>query len=123
MGAKQTKGCSLPGSAGSGSSSSSSSPQGPLSASRRRILPSRERGNFLASLVVRSSEKFGKGAGGSLPPYHRRIVLIQDMLRMVKQGRHEEATDLLKYLRQVRRWDLSRDLGRGGGTTDTLQQQ
>ncbi|XP_034276976.1 leucine-rich repeat-containing protein 75A [Pantherophis guttatus] len=100
MGAKQTKGCSLPGSAGSGSSSSGS-PQGPLSAGRRRILPSRERGNFLASLVVRSSEKFGKGSGGgSLPPYHRRIVLIQDMLRMVKQGRHEEATDLLKYLRQ-----------------------
>uniref|UniRef100_A0A8C6X1T9 Leucine rich repeat containing 75A n=1 Tax=Naja naja TaxID=35670 RepID=A0A8C6X1T9_NAJNA len=100
MGAKQTKGCSLPGSAGSGSSSGSS-PQGPLSASRRRILPSRERGNFLASLVVRSSEKFGKGSGGgSLPPYHRRIVLIQDMLRMVKQGRHEEATDLLKHLRQ-----------------------
>lgn len=112
MGAKQTKGCSLPGSAGSGSSSSSSSsPQGPLSAGRRRILPSRERGNFLASLVVRSSEKFGKGSGGgSLPPYHRRIVLIQDMLRMVKQGRHEEATDLLKYLRQVRGWDRSWDL-------------
>ncbi|KAM6463550.1 leucine-rich repeat-containing protein 75A [Liasis olivaceus] len=98
MGAKQTKGCSLSGSTGSGSTSS---PQGPLSASRRRILPSRERGNFLASLVVRSSEKFGKGAGGGgLPPYHRRIVLIQDMLRMVKQGKHEEATDLLKHLRQ-----------------------
>ncbi|XP_034995895.1 leucine-rich repeat-containing protein 75A [Zootoca vivipara] len=94
MGAKQTKGCPLPG-----------SPQAAASAARRRMLPSpRERGDFLASLVVRSGEKFGKGGGGGggggLPPYHRRIGLIQDMLGMVKQGKQEEATDLLKHLRQ-----------------------
>ncbi|CAI5795175.1 Hypothetical predicted protein [Podarcis lilfordi] len=95
MGAKQTKGCPLPG-----------SPQAAASAARQRMLPSpRERGDFLASLVVRSGEKFGKGGGGGgggggLPPYHRRIGLIQDMLGMVKQGKQEEATDLLKHLRQ-----------------------
>ncbi|NWV26632.1 LR75A protein, partial [Origma solitaria] len=44
-------------------------------------------------------EKFGRG-GGSLPPYHRRICMIQDMLLLVKQGRQEEATELLKNLRQ-----------------------
>ncbi|XP_061460672.1 leucine-rich repeat-containing protein 75A [Rhineura floridana] len=86
MGAKQTKGCPPPAS--------------PQTAARRRMLPSRERGDFLASLVVRSSEKFGKGGGGGLPPYHRRIGLIQDLLGMVKQGKQEEATDLLKHLRQ-----------------------
>ncbi|KFW86421.1 Leucine-rich repeat-containing protein FAM211A, partial [Manacus vitellinus] len=35
-----------------------------------------------------------------LPPYHRRICMIQDMLGLVKQGKKEEATELLKNLRQ-----------------------
>nr|XP_020657324.1 leucine-rich repeat-containing protein 75A [Pogona vitticeps] len=58
MGAKQTKACGPlpPGSA---------VPGGPLSPRLRRgLLPSRERGgDFLASLVMRSGEKFGKGGG------------------------------------------------------------
>ncbi|XP_027546901.1 leucine-rich repeat-containing protein 75A [Chiroxiphia lanceolata] len=88
MGTKQTKGCQ-PGSAGE------SSP-----AHHRKKVPPRERGDFLASLVVKSGEKFGKGGGSSLPPYHRRICMIQDMLVLVKQGKQEEATELLKNLRQ-----------------------
>ncbi|NWI96290.1 LR75A protein, partial [Pitta sordida] len=88
MGTKQTKGCQ-PGSAGE-------SPPG----HHRKKVPPRERGDFLASLVVKSGEKFGKGGGSSLPPYHRRICMIQDMLVLVKQGKQEEATELLKNLRQ-----------------------
>ncbi|NXE39211.1 LR75A protein, partial [Ptilorrhoa leucosticta] len=88
MGTKQTKGCQ-PGSAG----------ESPAGHHRRKAAP-RDRGDFLASLVVKSGEKFGKGAGGSLPPYHRRICMIQDMLLLVKQGKQEEATELLKNLRQ-----------------------
>lgn len=90
MGTKQTKGCQ-PGSAGE-------SPP----AHHRKKVPPRERGDFLASLVVKSGEKFGKGGGSSLPPYHRRICMIQDMLVLVKQGKQEEATELLRHLRQVR---------------------
>lgn len=89
MGTKQTKGCQ-PGSAG----------ESPPGQHRKKAAP-RERGDFLASLVAKSGEKFGKGAGPSLPPYHRRICMIQDMLLLVKQGRQEEATELLKNLRQV----------------------
>ncbi|XP_064022051.1 leucine-rich repeat-containing protein 75A isoform X1 [Pogoniulus pusillus] len=88
MGTKQTKGCQ-PGSTGE-------SPQ----AHHRKKVPPRERGDFLASLVVKSGEKFGKGGGSTLPPYHRRICMIQDMLVLVKQGKQEEATELLKHLRQ-----------------------
>ncbi|NWV12013.1 LR75A protein, partial [Ptilonorhynchus violaceus] len=89
MGTKQTKGCQ-PGGAGE-------SPPG----QQRRKGPPRERGDFLASLVAKSGEKFGKGGGGGgSPPYHRRICMIQDMLLLVKQGRQEEATELLKNLRQ-----------------------
>lgn len=88
MGTKQTKGCQ-PGSA-------DESPPG----QHRRKVGSRERGDFLASLVAKSGEKLGKGAGPGLPPYHRRICMIQDMLLLVKQGRQEEATELLKNLRQ-----------------------
>ncbi|XP_065587922.1 leucine-rich repeat-containing protein 75A [Cyrtonyx montezumae] len=87
MGTKQTKGCQ-PGSAG----------ESPPAHHRKKTSP-RERGDFLASLVVKSGEKFGKGAG-SLPPYHRRICMIQDMLGLVKQGKQEEATELLRHLRQ-----------------------
>lgn len=89
MGTKQTKGCQ-PGSAG----------ESPPAHHRKKTSP-RERGDFLASLVVKSGEKFGKGAG-NLPPYHRRICMIQDMLGLVKQGKQEEATELLRHLRQVR---------------------
>lgn len=91
MGTKQTKGCQ-PGSAGE-------SPP----AHHRKKGPPRERGDFLTSLVVKSGEKFGKGGGSSLPPYHRRICMIQDMLVLVKQGKQEEATELLRHLRQVSR--------------------
>ncbi|XP_035199086.1 leucine-rich repeat-containing protein 75A isoform X1 [Oxyura jamaicensis] len=87
MGTKQTKGCQ-PGSAG----------ESPPTHQRKKASP-RDRGDFLASLVVKSGEKFGKGAG-SLPPYHRRICMIQDMLVLVKQGKQEEATELLRHLRQ-----------------------
>ncbi|NWH97790.1 LR75A protein, partial [Tichodroma muraria] len=90
MGTKQTKGCQ-PGSAG----------ESPPGHHRKKVAP-RERGDFLASLVAKSGEKFGKGAGPSLPPYHRRICMIQDMLLLVKQGKQEEATELLKNLRQGR---------------------
>lgn len=63
-------------------------------------MPARDRGDFLASFMVKSSDKFGK-SGGNVPPYHRRICMIQDMLLLVKQGKQEEATELLKHLRQV----------------------
>uniref|UniRef100_A0A8C2THY8 Leucine rich repeat containing 75A n=1 Tax=Coturnix japonica TaxID=93934 RepID=A0A8C2THY8_COTJA len=87
MGTKQTKGCQ-PGSAG----------ESPPAHHRKKTSP-RERGDFLTSLVVKSGEKFGKGTS-SLPPYHRRICMIQDMLGLVKQGKQEEATELLRHLRQ-----------------------
>uniref|UniRef100_A0A8D0GA33 Leucine rich repeat containing 75A n=1 Tax=Sphenodon punctatus TaxID=8508 RepID=A0A8D0GA33_SPHPU len=89
MGTKQTKGCQPPG--------AGDSPQS-HNASSRRKMAARERGDFLASFMVKSSDKFGKG--GSLPPYHRRISMIQDMLLLVKQGKQDEATELLKHLRQ-----------------------
>ncbi|NXG13126.1 LR75A protein, partial [Grallaria varia] len=88
MGTKQTKGCQA--------GSAKESPP----AHQRKKVPPRERGDFLASLVVKSGEKFGKAGGSSLPPYHRRICMIQDMLVLVKQGKQEEATELLKNLRQ-----------------------
>ncbi|XP_068766140.1 leucine-rich repeat-containing protein 75A isoform X1 [Struthio camelus] len=87
MGTRQTKGCP-PGGPGE-------SPPPPP----RKRLPPRDRGDFLASLVAKSGEKFGRG-GGSLAPYHRRVCLIQDMLLLAKQGKQEEATELLRHLRQ-----------------------
>ncbi|CAM4650355.1 unnamed protein product [Lepidochelys olivacea] len=90
MGTKQTKGCQPPG--------AGESPQSHNPGSRKKM-PARDRGDFLASFMVKSSDKFGK-SGGNLPPYHRRISMIQDMLLLVKQGKQEEATDLLKHLRQ-----------------------
>lgn len=52
MGTKQTKGCQ-PGSTG----------ESPPAHHRKKTSP-RERGDFLASLVAKSGEKFGKGARG-----------------------------------------------------------
>ncbi|XP_039364057.1 leucine-rich repeat-containing protein 75A [Mauremys reevesii] len=90
MGTKQTKGCPPP---GAGESPPSHNP------GSRKKMPARDRGDFLASFMVKSSDKFGK-SGGNLPPYHRRISMIQDMLLLVKQGKQDEATELLKHLRQ-----------------------
>ncbi|XP_053130485.1 leucine-rich repeat-containing protein 75A [Hemicordylus capensis] len=81
-------------------------PASPAATAARRRMPSggQERGgggDFLASLVARSGEKLGRAAGGSLPPpYHRRVGMVQDLLGMVRQGKQEEATDLLRHLRQ-----------------------
>nr|XP_056721260.1 leucine-rich repeat-containing protein 75A [Euleptes europaea] len=93
MGAKQSKGCAAAAAGGGGGAS----PPG-VPCPRRRAAPRERGGELLASLVARPGEKFAKGGG--LPPYRRRIGMIQDMLRLLQQGRHDEATDLLKHLRQ-----------------------
>lgn len=72
--------------------------------------PRRERPDFWASLLLRAGDKAGRaGAGSGLPPYHRRVGMVQELLRMVRQGRREEAGTLLQHLRQV-----SAGRGRGG---------
>ncbi|KAM4700744.1 leucine-rich repeat-containing protein 75A [Discoglossus pictus] len=91
MGTKQTKVCQA-------SSAGGDSPQHPPGA--RKSTPARERGDFWSSLGLRSGDKFGRNGAGSLPPYHRRIRMIQDMMLLVRQGRQEEATELLRNLRQ-----------------------
>lgn len=62
--------------------------------------PRRERPDFWASLLLRAGDKAGR-AGSGLPPYHRRVGMVQELLRMVRQGRREEAGTLLQHLRQV----------------------
>ncbi|XP_075053929.1 leucine-rich repeat-containing protein 75A [Mixophyes fleayi] len=91
MGTKQTKVCQA-------STAGGESPQHPPG--HRRGTPARERGDFWSSFGVKSGDKFGKSGSGSLPPYHRRIRMIQDMMLLLKQGRQEEATELLRHLRQ-----------------------
>ncbi|XP_030779143.1 leucine-rich repeat-containing protein 75A isoform X2 [Rhinopithecus roxellana] len=61
--------------------------------------PRRERPDFWASLLLRAGDKAGR-AGAGLPPYHRRVGMVQELLRMVRQGRREEAGTLLQHLRQ-----------------------
>lgn len=85
MGAKQTK------AAGQEAGAS------PQSAGWRRT-PTKERGDILASLMLRSGDKLR--SSGTPPPYQRRIGMIQDMMLMAKQGKHDEATEMLKTLRQ-----------------------
>ncbi len=84
MGAKQTKG-QEPGGA---------SPQH----SWKRT-PTKERGDILASLMLKSGDRLNRG--GTPPPYQRRIGMIQEMMVMAKQGKQDEATEMLKTLRQV----------------------
>ncbi|XP_056415089.1 leucine-rich repeat-containing protein 75A [Hyla sarda] len=91
MGTKQTKVCQA-------SSAGGESPQQHPPGSRRST-PARERGDFW-SFGMKSGDKFGKNVSSNLPPYHRRIRMIQDMMLLVKQGRQEEATELLRHLRQ-----------------------
>ncbi|XP_006641196.2 leucine-rich repeat-containing protein 75A isoform X2 [Lepisosteus oculatus] len=87
MGTKQTKG---------GGPESGESPQhGPASWKRT---PTKERGDIFASLVLKPGERFGKGA--TPPPYLRRVGMIQEMMAMAQQGKQDEATELLKNLRQ-----------------------
>lgn len=75
--------------------------------------PRRERPDFWASLLLRAGDKAGRaGAGAGLPPYHRRVSMVQELLRMVRQGRREEAGTLLQHLRQVR---AARGRGGRGG--------
>ncbi|KAL7838090.1 hypothetical protein AOLI_G00264940 [Acnodon oligacanthus] len=52
------------------------------------------------SLLLRSSSVDRSESSGVPPPYKRRVGMIQDMLLMAKEGRQEEATELLKHLRQ-----------------------
>lgn len=87
MGAKQAK---SPDEAGT-------SPQ----SARCRRTPTRERSNDVrASLALRAGERLSRA--GPPPPYQRRVGMIQDMMLMAKQGKHDEATEILKTLRQVR---------------------
>ncbi|KPP77927.1 hypothetical protein Z043_102604, partial [Scleropages formosus] len=60
--------------------------------------PSKERGDIFASLVLKSGDRFGRHAPP--PPYQRRVVMIQQMMAMAKEGKQDEATELLKTLRQ-----------------------
>ncbi|KAG5837244.1 hypothetical protein ANANG_G00237250 [Anguilla anguilla] len=86
MGTKQTK--------GAGQEASAS----PLHGAWRRT-PTKERGDIFASFMLRSGDRFGRG-GAPPPPYQRRIGMIQEMMIMAQQGKQDEATELLKTLRQ-----------------------
>lgn len=86
MGAKQTK------AAGQEAGAS------PQSTGWRRT-PTKERGDILASLMLRSRNTLRNS--GTPPPYQRRILMIQEMMLMAQQGKHDEATEMLKTLRQV----------------------
>ncbi|XP_077468037.1 leucine-rich repeat-containing protein 75A [Stigmatopora argus] len=63
-----------------------------------RRTPTKERGDLFASLVLRSGDRLSRGA--TPPPYQRRIGMIQEMMLMAKQGKHDEATEMLRTLRQ-----------------------
>ncbi|KAM6933095.1 leucine-rich repeat-containing protein 75A [Xenentodon cancila] len=84
MGTKQTKGQD-PGAA---------SPQHSW-----KCTPSKERGDILASLMLKSGERLSR-CGMPPPPYQRRIGMIQEMMLMAKQGKHDDVTEMLKTLRQ-----------------------
>ncbi|KAG8002256.1 Leucine-rich repeat-containing protein 75A [Nibea albiflora] len=60
--------------------------------------PTKERGDILASLMLKSGDRMNRG--GTPPPYQRRIGMIQEMMLMAKQGKQDEATEMLKTLRQ-----------------------
>ncbi|XP_052431352.1 leucine-rich repeat-containing protein 75A [Carassius gibelio] len=85
MGAKQTK--------ATGQEAGAS----PQSTGWKRT-PTKERGDILTSIMLRSGDKLR--SGGTPPPYQRRIGMIQEMMLMAKQGKHDEATEMLKTLRQ-----------------------
>lgn len=84
MGAKQTK---------------SQEPGGASPQHSWKRTPTKERGDILASLMLKSGDRLSRG--GTPPPYQRRIGMIQEMMLMAKQGKQDEATEMLKTLRQV----------------------
>ncbi|XP_029301542.1 leucine-rich repeat-containing protein 75A [Cottoperca gobio] len=84
MGAKHTKG---------------QEPRGPSPQHLWKRTPTRERGDILASLMLKSGDRLSRG-GTPPPPYQRRIGMIQEMMLMAKQGKQDEATEMLKTLRQ-----------------------
>ncbi|XP_067102367.1 leucine-rich repeat-containing protein 75A [Osmerus mordax] len=84
MGARQTKGAGPD--------------AGPSPQHGWKRTPSKERGDIFASFMLRSGDRLGRG--GTAPPYQRRICMIQDMLLLARQGRQDEATEMLKTLRQ-----------------------
>ncbi|KAK1787846.1 hypothetical protein P4O66_016332 [Electrophorus voltai] len=47
-----------------------------------------------------SCEREESSAAEAAPPYRRRVCMIQEMLHMIKEGRHEEASEQLRSLRQ-----------------------
>ncbi|XP_035382677.1 leucine-rich repeat-containing protein 75A-like isoform X2 [Electrophorus electricus] len=55
-----------------------------------------------SSLLFRlsSCEREESPAAEAPPPYRRRVCMIQEMLHMIKEGRHEEASEQLRSLRQ-----------------------
>nr|XP_020441885.1 leucine-rich repeat-containing protein 75A [Monopterus albus] len=59
--------------------------------------PTKERGDILASFMLK--DRLTRG-GTPPPPYQRRIGMIQEMMLMAKQGKQDEATEMLKTLRQ-----------------------
>ncbi|KAI1903285.1 hypothetical protein AGOR_G00025630 [Albula goreensis] len=83
MGTKQTKGAG---------------PEPGPSPQHKRT-PTKQRGDIFASFMLKSGDRFGRG--GPPPPYQRRIGMIQEMMVMAKEGKQNEATELLKTLRQV----------------------
>uniref|UniRef100_A0A3Q3AT46 Leucine rich repeat containing 75A n=1 Tax=Kryptolebias marmoratus TaxID=37003 RepID=A0A3Q3AT46_KRYMA len=84
MGAKQTK---------------SQEPGGASPQHSWKRTPTKERGDILASLMLKSGDRLTRG-GTPPPPYQRRIGMIQEMMLMAKQGKQDEATEMLKTLRQ-----------------------
>lgn len=64
-----------------------------------RRTPTKERGDILASLMLKSGDRLNR-TGTPPPPYQRRIGMIQEMMLLAKQGKHDEATEMLKTLRQ-----------------------
>lgn len=85
MGAKQTK----------GQDSSGASPQH----SWKRT-PTKERGGDILASLIKSGDRLNRSGTTPPPPYQRRIGMIQEMMLLAKQGKHDEATEMLKTLRQ-----------------------
>ncbi|XP_062844992.1 leucine-rich repeat-containing protein 75A-like [Trichomycterus rosablanca] len=52
------------------------------------------------SVLLRSSASEAPESQRSPAPYHRRVSMIQDLLLMAKEGRQDDASELLKTLRQ-----------------------